>query len=120
MAPRVRKLALTAHVVSSVGWLGSVAAFLALSIAGLTSRNAEIVRGAYLAMNLIGQFIIVPLTLSALITGLIQALGTHWGLVSSLLGSGQVLPDDRCDDAVVAAPVRGRRGSDETGVGGRS
>ena len=80
MAPRVRKLALTAHVVSSVGWLGSVAAFLALSIAGLTSRNAEIVRGAYLAMNLIGQFIIVPLTLSALITGLIQALGTHWGL----------------------------------------
>jgi hypothetical protein len=80
MRPGVRKLTLTAHVVSSVGWLGSVVAFLALSIAGLTSRSPEIVRGAYLAMNLIGQFIIVPLTLAALLTGLVQALGTHWGL----------------------------------------
>ena len=34
MSPRLRKLALTAHVTFSVGWLGAVAAFLALSIAG--------------------------------------------------------------------------------------
>lgn len=32
MMPPVRKLALTAHVTASVGWLGSVAAFLVLSI----------------------------------------------------------------------------------------
>jgi len=38
------------------------------------------VRSAYLSMNLIGQFIIVPLSLAALLTGLIQSLGTHWGL----------------------------------------
>ncbi|HKB91517.1 MAG TPA: hypothetical protein VKC60_13450, partial [Opitutaceae bacterium] len=64
----------------SVGWLGAVAAFLVLSIAGLTSQNAKTVHGAYLAMNLIGEFIIVPLSLAALATGLIQALGTDWGL----------------------------------------
>lgn len=80
MAPGVRKLALTAHVTSSVGWLGAVAAFLVLSIAGLASQNAQTVRSAYVAMNLIGQFMIVPLSLAALLTGLIQALGTQWGL----------------------------------------
>ncbi len=80
MTPGLRKFNLTAHVTSSVGWLGAVAGFLVLSIAGLTSHDAETVRGAYLSMNLIGQFIIVPLSLAALLTGLIQSLGTHWGL----------------------------------------
>jgi hypothetical protein len=80
MTPALRKLSLTAHVASSVGWLGAVAAFLVLSIAGLTSQDADIVRGAYLSMNLIGQLIIVPLSLAALLTGLIQSLGTPWGL----------------------------------------
>ena len=32
MSPGVRKLALTAHVASSVGWLGAVVAFLAFAI----------------------------------------------------------------------------------------
>ncbi len=80
MTPALRRLTLTAHVTSSVGWLGAVAGFLVLSIAGLTSQDAEIVRGAYLAMNLLGQFLIVPLSLAALLTGLVQSLGTHWGL----------------------------------------
>jgi len=47
-------LALTVHITSSVGWLGAVAGFLALSIAGMVSRDAELVRGVYLAMNLVG------------------------------------------------------------------
>ena len=44
MAPRLRKFALTAHVTSSVGWLGAVAGFLALAIPGLASQDAETVR----------------------------------------------------------------------------
>jgi hypothetical protein len=80
MTPTLRKLNLTAHVVFSVGFLGAVASFLALSIAGLTSQDAETVRGAYLSMNLIGQFVIVPLCFSALLTGVVQSLGTEWGL----------------------------------------
>ena len=80
MRPALRKLNLTAHVTVSVGWLGAVAAFLVLGIAGLTSQDADIVRGAYLSMNLIGQLIIVPLSLAALLTGLVQSLVTPWGL----------------------------------------
>jgi hypothetical protein len=80
MTPRLRKLALTAHVTSSVGWLGAVVAYLALAIAGLTSLNAPMVRAAYLAMELIGWYVIVPCSLAALLTGLVQSLGTEWGL----------------------------------------
>jgi hypothetical protein len=80
MTPRVRKLTLTAHVTSSVGWLGAVAAFLVLSIAGLTSADPRVVRGAYLAMDLIGRFLIVPMSGAALATGLVQGLATEWGL----------------------------------------
>jgi hypothetical protein len=80
MTPAVRKLNLTAHLITSIGWLGAVASFLALSIVGLTSRDAESVGGAYVAMNVIGAFVIVPLSVAAMFTGLLQSLGTEWGL----------------------------------------
>jgi hypothetical protein len=80
MTDGVRKFALTAHVISSVGWLGAVSGFLALAVAGLTSQDADMVRAAYLAMDLTGWFVIVPLSVASLITGIIQALGTTWGL----------------------------------------
>jgi hypothetical protein len=79
MKPRLRKFALTAHVASSVGWLGAVAGFLALAIAGLTSRDAQTVRAAYLGMDLIAWFVIVPLAFASLLTGIVQSLGTEWG-----------------------------------------
>ena len=80
MTPHLRKFALTAHVVFSIGWLGAVAAFLVLSIAGVTSRDTGVVAGAYLSMNLIGLYVIVPMSLASLATGFVQALGTQWGL----------------------------------------
>ena len=80
MTPRLRRVALTAHVVSSVGWLGAVVAFLALAVASLTSQDAQTVRAAYLAMELIGWDALVPLSLASLLTGLVQSLGTKWGL----------------------------------------
>jgi hypothetical protein len=80
MTPHVRKFALTVHVTSSVGWLGAVAVFLVLAIAGLTGKDAQMVRAVYLAMELTTRFVIVPLCLASLLTGLISSLGTEWGL----------------------------------------
>src|SRR6202521_6072065 len=80
MTPHARKIGLTAHVLSSVGWLGAVAGFLALAIVGLTSQDAQMVRTAYIAMDLIARFVIVPLCLASLLTGVVQSLGTTWGL----------------------------------------
>jgi hypothetical protein len=80
MMARLRSFALTLHVACSVGLLGAIAAFLALAIAGLTGQDTQMVRAAYLALPPIARFVIVPLTLAALLTGLIQSLGTAWGL----------------------------------------
>jgi hypothetical protein len=80
MTPRIRRLVLTAHVVSSVGWLGAVAVFLALALVGLISQDAETVRGAYLVMERAAWITLVPLAFASLLTGLVQALGTTWGL----------------------------------------
>jgi len=81
LTPDLRKAVLTAHVGCSVGWLGAVASFLALAIAGLTSPDAQLVRAAYLSLPLLGWFVIMPLSLAALATGLVQAVGTPWGLL---------------------------------------
>lgn len=80
MTPRFRKLAVTAHVTFSVGWLGADVCFLVLAIVGLASQHAQTVRAAYLAMEVIGLFVIVPLSFASLLTGLALALGTPWGL----------------------------------------
>jgi hypothetical protein len=80
MTPHVRKFALTAHVVSSVGWLGAITAFLALAVTGVASRDPQLVRAVYLAAEPLTWFVIVPLALASLVTGLVQSLGTNWGL----------------------------------------
>ncbi len=80
MTPRLRKFALTAHVTSAVGWLGAVVAYLVLAVSGLTSPDAQTVRAAYLSLELVGWYVVVPLALAALVTGLVQSLGTEWGL----------------------------------------
>ena len=80
MIPRLRKFVLTAHVTFSVGWLGAVVSFLALAVVGLMSNEEQIVRASYVAMELTTWFVIVPLAIASLVTGLVQSLGTNWGL----------------------------------------
>jgi hypothetical protein len=80
MTPGVRKFALTVHLTCSVGWIGAVAAYLALGLAAVTSSDAPTVRAAWIAMDLTGWWAIVPLAIAALLTGLVMSLGTHWGL----------------------------------------
>jgi len=80
MPPRVRKFALTVHVTASVGWLGAVIVFLALSVVGLTSQNAQTARGAYLVMEPAARFALLPFAFASLLSGLIQSLGSTWGL----------------------------------------
>lgn len=79
MTPRLRRFALAAHVASSVGWFGAVVVFLALAVVGLTSQDAQTVRGAYLVMEPAARYVLVPLAFASLLTGLVQSLGTKWG-----------------------------------------
>jgi predicted secreted protein len=81
MTPPIRKLALTTHVTASVGWIGALAVFFAHALAGLISRDEQIVRAVTLAMGITAWFVILPLSLASLATGIVQALGTAWGLL---------------------------------------
>lgn len=77
----LRKFALTAHVIFSVGWLGAVAGFLALAVAGLISQDAQTVRSVYVSMALTAWFVILPLSFASLLSGLVESLSTPWGLL---------------------------------------
>jgi hypothetical protein len=80
MTPPQRTLALSLHVVASVGWLGAVAAFLAVALAGLTRTDVQMARASCLAMQTLMWMVIVPLCFASLATGLVSSLGTRWGL----------------------------------------
>jgi hypothetical protein len=80
LPPYWRKFALTAHVGASVGWLGAVAAFLILAIIGLRSLDDATIRSLYPTLDLLGTYVIIPFSIAALVTGLIQSLGTQWGV----------------------------------------
>lgn len=81
MSPSARKLALTLHLSCSVGWLGAVAAYLVFDVTVATSRDPAAVRDAWAAMGRLVSAAIVPLAIASLVTGLVMAVGTKWGLI---------------------------------------
>jgi hypothetical protein len=80
MPPTIRKLSLAIHLTLSTGWIGAVVAYLVLSTAVMTTSDPTMLRGGWLAMDVVGWYAIVPLALGSLATGLVMALGTKWGL----------------------------------------
>lgn len=80
LPPGARKLTLAVHLTLSVGWIGAVAAYLALDIKTASSQDLPTLRSAYMAMNTIVGSVIVPLAIASLITGIVISLGTKWGL----------------------------------------
>lgn len=80
MSPRLRKFVLTTHITTSVGWLGAVAPYLALDITATVGQDLQTVRAAYLAMGVMVTYVIVPLALASVLVGIVNALGTPWGL----------------------------------------
>ncbi|GAA4336728.1 hypothetical protein [Flaviaesturariibacter amylovorans] len=80
MPNRISKLVLTGHVTSSVGWLGAVAVFIALATTALSTDSIQVARATYIAMDVSTRYVIVPFCFASLATGMLQALGTRWGL----------------------------------------
>ncbi|MFE4972223.1 DUF2269 domain-containing protein [Kitasatospora sp. NPDC056651] len=80
LPPAVRKPLVVLHVVASVGWLALMLCLLALAVAALTAGDADRLRTAYRAMGLLGDVLILPLSLLAFLSGVALGLGTSWGL----------------------------------------
>ncbi len=99
--------------------MGAVGVFLALAVVGLTSGDQATVRGSYVAMDAATQYVIVPLALASLATGIVQSLGTTWGLfrhywvlvklvvstVATVVLLLQVTTIDRLADAAARGPL---------------
>lgn len=81
MSPRVRRGVLAAHLAVSVGWIGALLAYLVFGLAAAGSRDEETIRAAWIAMELSGWTVIVPLSIASLITGIVIGGGTKWGVL---------------------------------------
>ncbi|QSR30615.1 DUF2269 domain-containing protein [Nocardioides sp. S5] len=76
-----RRLLLAVHLGCSVGWIGAVCAYLALAFAVPATEDPEVVRAAWIAMDLVGWYAVVPLAAGALLTGVVMGAVTKWGLL---------------------------------------
>jgi len=80
MPSELRKLSLTLHITSSVGWIGIVIAYLVIATAMWFSVDMLMIQTGWTILELIGWYLLVPMAISALFTGIIMSLGTSWGL----------------------------------------
>lgn len=80
MKPALRKFVLAIHLSVAVGWIGAAVAYLAVGVSAEVTSRPETVRNAWMTMELIGWYVVVPFAVAALVTGVLMALGTPWGL----------------------------------------
>lgn len=76
----VRRGVLVAHVAVSVSWLGLTLGLLALGLTAFLTEDATTAQAATRAMKVFGDWLVVPVALVSLLSGLVLALGTPWGL----------------------------------------
>jgi uncharacterized membrane protein len=80
LRPALRKSLLALHLVASIGWMGSDLGLLVLGWVGMRTSDPGLRRAAYLVLAPLGTWLAVPLSLLALVTGILLGLGTRWGL----------------------------------------
>ncbi|NEB36813.1 DUF2269 domain-containing protein [Streptomyces sp. SID14515] len=76
----VRRGVLVAHVAVSVSWLGLTVGLLTLGLTAFLTADPATASAATRAMKVFGDWLVVPVALLSLVSGLVLALGTPWGL----------------------------------------
>ncbi|KUO16546.1 DUF2269 family protein [Streptomyces dysideae] len=75
-----RRASLVVHVAASASWLGLTLGLLALGITATTTGSAVTVEASVRAMKLFADWLLLPVAFLTLLSGLLLALGTPWGL----------------------------------------
>ncbi|MEU6002180.1 DUF2269 domain-containing protein [Streptomyces sp. NPDC047197] len=75
-----RRATLVVHVTAAAGWLGLTLGLLALAFAAITTGSAPTTEAAARSMKLFADWLVLPLALLTLLSGLVLSLGTPWGL----------------------------------------
>jgi hypothetical protein len=81
LRPKTRKLLVATHVLVSAAALGLYLTLLVLAVAGLRGGERETMLIAYKSMDIFGDWLIIPINLLVLVSGLVLGIGTKWGLV---------------------------------------
>lgn len=76
-----RRVLLTVHVISSVGWLGLSIANIALALTIYTTTDPLLQHSVYRVLEVVGTTVILPISLTAFVTGVLASIGTQWGLI---------------------------------------
>ncbi|MFH8618008.1 DUF2269 domain-containing protein [Streptomyces sp. NPDC017979] len=76
----VRRSLLVVHVCAAAGWLGLTLGLLALAVTALTTESTTTVGAAVRSMKVFTDWLVLPLALLTLLSGLVLAVGTPWGL----------------------------------------
>jgi uncharacterized membrane protein SirB2 len=80
MSKSLRRAVLTVHIVASVGLLGDVAAVLAVNIRAATTSDPALASSSYELLQMFSAVFGIPLSFTALLTGVTLGLGTKWGV----------------------------------------
>ncbi|MFJ3584467.1 DUF2269 domain-containing protein [Streptomyces sp. NPDC090127] len=75
-----RRALLVVHVAVSVSWLGLSVGLLALGITAYTTGDLSLTEAAYRAMKVFADWLLAPVAVVTLASGLVLSLGTPWGL----------------------------------------
>ncbi|MET8648988.1 MULTISPECIES: DUF2269 domain-containing protein [Nocardia] len=78
---RAHRGILVVHTLSSVAWLGVTLAMLTLAVSAVATGDDTMTRAAYRADDLVGDLLIVPLGLTAAVSGVLLGVGSKWGLL---------------------------------------
>ena len=81
LAPPVRRAILTAHIVASVGLLGEVSGFLLVALRATSADDPAFAAASYDLLATFSLVFGIPLSLTALATGVALGLGTKWGVL---------------------------------------
>jgi hypothetical protein len=81
LAPGTRRAVLVVHILASVALLGASASILLLGVSGATTDDPELAKAAFQFASTSGMAFGIPLSFTALISGLVLALRGKWGLL---------------------------------------
>jgi hypothetical protein len=77
---RARQAVLTAHIMMSVGLLGDSAGFLAVAIRASRSGDPQALIEQVRVLDMFSVVFGIPLSIGAILTGVVLGLGTRWGV----------------------------------------
>jgi hypothetical protein len=81
LRPGARRAAITVHIMSSVGLLGTTAGTLLLALTAAATDDAAFAQAIYRLMTSFTVAFGIPLSMLSLATGILVGLGTKWGVL---------------------------------------